>query len=88
MQGFGAGNVPLGVQDSLSRAVAEGVIVVLTSRCIEGGVWPIYGYPGGAADLKRHGVIMGGDMPAQKARILLMTALGKGFGQNRHTSPF
>lgn len=78
VQGFGAGNVPLRVQEPLSRAVKSGVVVVLTSRCIEGGVWPIYGYPGGAADLKRHGVIMGGDMSAQKARILLMAALGQG----------
>lgn len=81
VQGFGAGNVPLGVQEALAEAVGRGIVVVLTSRCIEGGVWPIYGYPGGAADLKRHGVIMGGDLPAQKARILLMAALGKGLDQ-------
>ena len=62
--------------EELDRAVAAGLPVVLTSRCIEGGVWPVYGYSGGACRLRDMGVILGGSLRAQKARILLMVALG------------
>lgn len=76
VEGFGAGNVPPGVVPALERAIAAGVPVVLTTRCPEGGVWPMYAYPGGGADLARRGVILAGRLPGPKARILLMAALG------------
>ncbi len=76
VEGFGAGNVPPGALEEIERTVAAGLPVVLTSRCIEGGVWPVYGYSGGAARLRDMGVILGGSLSAQKARILLMVALG------------
>ncbi len=77
VEGFGAGNVPPSVVDTLHNLVRDGVPIVLTSRCIQGGVWPIYGYRGGAAGLQRHGLILGGGLPGQKARIKLMVALGE-----------
>ena len=85
VEGFGAGNVPPGALDELRLCVEARLPVVLTSRCIEGGVWPVYGYRGGANDLRDMGVILGGNLRAQKARILLMLALGlaredRGFG--------
>jgi len=49
---------------------------VLTTQCPQGGVWPIYAYPGGAADLQKKGVILGGRLSGAKARIQLMVALG------------
>ena len=52
------------------------VPVAVTSRCIEGGVWPIYGYPGGGADLETRGAILCGRLDGPKARIRLMCALG------------
>lgn len=76
VEGFGAGNVPLGALEALRRTVAAGLPVVLTSRCIEGGVWPVYGYSGGANELRDMGVVLGGSLRAQKARLLLMLALG------------
>ena len=57
-----------------------GVPVVLASRCIQGGVWPIYGYPGGAAGLKDRGVILAGGLPGNKARMKLMVGLGLSLG--------
>ena len=77
VEGFGAGNVPPKVVDALEALAAEGVPVVLTSRCIQGGVWPIYGYRGGAAALQQRGLILGGGLPGPKARIKLMVALGE-----------
>ncbi len=76
VEGFGAGNVPPSVLGSLEALLGKGVPVVLASRCIQGGVWPIYGYPGGAAGLKDKGVILAGGLPGHKARIKLMVGLG------------
>lgn len=76
IEGFGAGNVPPGAVPAIQDCIAEGIPVVLATRCIEGGVWPIYGYPGGGADLLDKGVILCGRLGGPKARIRLMCALG------------
>jgi len=76
VEGFGAGNVPPDVVPGLARLIGDRVPVVLTTRCVDGGVWPMYGYPGGGAELERMGVILGGRLTAHKAQILLMAALG------------
>lgn len=77
IEGFGAGNVPPQIVAPLDRMLADGVPVVLTTQCPQGGVWPIYGYAGGGADLEKKGVILGGCLSGAKARILLMVALGE-----------
>lgn len=76
VEGFGAGNVPPGVVPGLARLIQDGISVVVTTRCVDGGVWPMYGYPGGGAELESMGVILGGRLTAHKAQILLMAALG------------
>jgi L-asparaginase len=76
IEGFGAGNVPPGIVGSLEKAVRQNVPVVLTTHCPQGGVWPMYAYPGGGADLAKRGVILGGRLSGSKARIKLMVALG------------
>jgi L-asparaginase len=78
VEGFGAGNVPPGAVAALAGAVGRGIPVVLTTRCPEGGVWPLYAYPGGGADLAKKGVILAGRLSGPKARIALMAALGAG----------
>jgi L-asparaginase len=75
-EGFGAGNVPPGLVPAVEKAAACGIPVVLTTRCPEGGVWPMCAYPGGDADLVKRGVILGGRLSGSKARILLMVTLG------------
>ena len=77
VEAFGAGNVPPPLTDILTSAVTDGIPVVLTSRCLAGGVSPIYGYPGGAVELSNRGIILGGTLSGPKARILLMLALGE-----------
>jgi L-asparaginase len=76
LEGFGAGNVPPGVVPAVERMIRAGTPVVLTSRCPEGGVWPIYAYRGGGADLAGKGVMLAGRLAGPKARIKLMVALG------------
>lgn len=78
VEGFGAGNVPPKAVPAIERAVSARIPVVLTTQCPEGGVWPIYAYPGGGEDLRSKGIIHGGRLSGAKARILLMVALGAG----------
>jgi L-asparaginase len=76
VEGFGAGNVPPGIVPALEKLISDGIPVVLTTQCPQGGVWPIYAYLGGAADLQKKGIILGGRLSGAKARIQLMVALG------------
>lgn len=76
VEAFGAGNVPPTIVSALEKCMESSIPVVLATRCIEGGVWPIYGYPGGGADLEDRGVVMCGRLGGPKARIRLMCALG------------
>lgn len=81
IEGFGAGNVPPAVVPALQRCLDAGIPVVLATRCIEGGVWPIYGYEGGGAHLAEMGVLLCDRLGGAKARIKLMCALGAGLGK-------
>ena len=72
----GAGNIPPTVLPGIKAALAARIPVVLVSRCASGRVAPVYGYDGGGQMLRELGVIFGGDLPGQKARIKLMVALG------------
>lgn len=76
VEGFGAGNVPPAIVPALVECLDQGIPVVLATRCIEGGVWPIYGYPGGGADLAQRGIILCGRLGGPKARLRLICALG------------
>ena len=78
VEATGCGNVPPAAVPGLRAALAAGVPVVLVSRCAEGRVAPAYGYEGGGQHLQELGVILGQDLPGQKARIKLMVALGAG----------
>lgn len=76
LEGFGAGNTPPGLVAGIEKCIAADIPVVLCTRCVEGGVWPIYAYPGGAANLKQKGVIIAGALSALKATLLLQMLIG------------
>lgn len=75
LEGFGLGNLPGAAVDAVERLVAQGVVVVVATRTLEGGVWPVYGGRGGGADLRRAGVVAAGELSAAKARLLLLACL-------------
>ncbi|MFN3692151.1 MAG: asparaginase [Fervidobacterium sp.] len=77
LEGFGRGNVPPQLSEIVGEIVQNGVPVVITSRCFKGRVYPIYGYTGGGADLRKKGAILSEHPIAQKARLKLMVLLGK-----------
>lgn len=78
VEAFGRGNVVETLVPSIERAIAEGIPLVLTSRCAMGRVKPIYGTGGGGRQLEELGVIFAGDLQGPKARILLLTLLSAG----------
>ncbi|MEE8144173.1 MAG: asparaginase [Kiloniellales bacterium] len=75
IEAFGRGNGPSTLTAAVRRAVDAGVIVVVTSRCPEGRVEPVYGGGGGGRDLEDAGALFAGDLKGPKARILLMVLL-------------
>ncbi|MET0553102.1 MAG: asparaginase [Vicinamibacteria bacterium] len=76
LEATGCGNVPPAVVPGIRAALSARVPVLLVSRCPEGRVAPAYGYDGGGRMLRDLGVVLCGEMPGPKARILLMVALG------------
>lgn len=72
---LGAGNVNPAMAEALAAAMDAGVVVVISTRVATGTVAPVYGYPGGGADLAEAGALFAGDLSPQKARILLMLSL-------------
>lgn len=76
VEGFGAGNVPPAVANGLIEIAKLGVPVILTTRCAHSGVYPLYAYPGGGGQLLNAGLINGYGVTADKALLLLKTALG------------
>jgi L-asparaginase len=78
LEGFGAGNAPPALVSALQRAVDQGVATILTTRCLFGGVHPVYAYAGGGAQLLQTGLINGHGLTGDKALLLLKAALGCG----------
>ena len=77
VEGFGRGNVPPAAARGMVHAIENGIPVVLTTRCPGGRVLDVYAYEGGVKKLLETGVILGGELNGQKARIKLMLALGE-----------
>lgn len=75
VEAVGAGNVNAATFNAIKYAISKNVAVIITSRVVNGRVYPIYGDQGGGATLAKNGAILDGDLDAAKARILLMLAL-------------
>jgi L-asparaginase len=87
VEGTGLGNVTGALGDAIGEAVAS-VPVVVASRCHAGPTEAVYGTPGGAVTLRRHGVTFAGDLPASKARVALVVALTAEVSTERRRSAF
>ncbi|WZL74533.1 asparaginase [Clostridiaceae bacterium 35-E11] len=75
IEAMGRGNIPPQMVEGISYALQHNVVIVMTSRCPMGRVLDTYGYEGAGRTLRNLGVILGGNLPGQKARIRLMLAL-------------
>lgn len=76
IEAFGRGNVPPEIVPEIEKFVHEKMAVVITSRCLFGQTGPVYGYPGGGADLEKAGAWFAADLSPEKARLLLSIACG------------
>lgn len=76
IEAMGRGNVPPALIKGIKQAIGKNIPVLMVSRCPTGRVLDTYGYEGGGKHLRNLGVILGGNLPGQKARIKLMLALG------------
>ena len=76
--GTGLGNTTAELGAAIESAIAEGLPIVLASRCHAGTTAGLYGGPGGGATLLDAGAIPGGDRQPWKARIELLLALSAG----------
>ncbi len=76
IESLGRGNLPPAMLPGVIRAIENNIPIVMVSRCPTGRVLDTYGYEGGGRNLREMGVIFGGNLPGQKARIKLMLILG------------
>jgi L-asparaginase len=79
IEALGRGNVTVAALPGIERAIGKGLPIVISSRCPRGRVLDTYAYEGAGKQLKKMGAILGGMLPAHKARIKLMLALGAGW---------
>lgn len=75
IEAMGRGNVPPAMMGGIKRAIEAGIKVIIVSRCPMGRVLDSYGYEGGGKTLRNLGVIFGGSLNGQKARMKLALAL-------------
>jgi len=76
IQALGIGNVNIPLYEGIREAREKGVPVVISTRTHEGRVRPKYGFKGGSKTLADLGCVFANDLSPQKARVLLMLALG------------
>lgn len=74
--GTGVGNANEAFDIAIKEATQKGIVVVMTSRVPNGPAFPWYTEAGGGGNLASYGVVFADNLSPQKARILLMLALG------------
>ena len=78
----GAGNTAATLLAAAERAMADGVTVVVTTRCPAGAASGAYAFPGGGATWLRAGALPAGHLGGPKARIALALGLGAGLDRD------
>lgn len=78
LEALGGGRVPPWWMPGVREAIAEGLVVVIASRCVAGRVGDRYGYAGSCRELEAAGAIPANGLSGVKARLKLMVALGAG----------
>lgn len=74
IEGVGLGNVNEDFYNAIEDLIKNNIKVIITTRCINGKIVPVYAYKGGAASLIEKGVKFS-SLSSPKARLLLMTIL-------------
>ncbi|WP_077213824.1 asparaginase [Bacillus dakarensis] len=77
IEALGQGNLPPATIPGIKSLIANGIPIVLVSRCFNGFVQDTYAYEGGGKKLKDCGVIFSNGLNGQKARLKLLITLAK-----------
>lgn len=78
IEALGAGNIPPLAVPEVKKLIAQGIPVILVSRCFNGIAEPVYAYDGGGDQLQNAGVMFVKELNAPKARLKLLIALNAG----------
>ena len=81
LAGFGAGNIPPSWIQYLKPLIKNDTAVVITTRCRRGHTNTLYGYEGSARRLLEMGVMDGGGLRPEQARLRLAVGLGANFSR-------
>lgn len=76
IESFGGGRVPPWWLEAIQEAIAQGVAVVIATRCPAGPIYDPYTFAGAYHDLLRVGCLFADGLNGPKARLRLMAALG------------
>ncbi|MGQ9493822.1 MAG: asparaginase [Anaerolineae bacterium] len=76
IESFGGGRVPPWWLEAIQEAIAQGVTVMIVTRCMSGPVYDRYTYTGAYHDLQRIGCLFADNLNGPKARLRLMATLG------------
>jgi L-asparaginase len=76
IEAFGGGRVPPWWLEAIQEALAQGVAVMITTRCVSGPIYDRYTYTGAYHDLQRLGCLFADGLNGPKARLRLMALLG------------
>lgn len=74
----GAGNLPPGQAAAARRLIGSGKLVVIATRAPDARVAPLYGYPGGSAQLAEAGAVLASGISPHRARLLLTLGIAQG----------
>jgi L-asparaginase len=82
VEATGAGNTAASVVEAAGRAIEQGIVVALATRCPAGAASDAYAFPGGGATWVRAGALLTGHLSGPKARIALAAGLGAGMDRD------
>jgi L-asparaginase len=77
ISGLGLAGIPAAMFDAVEEARTKGIPVVVGTRVPTGRVFPLSASKGSALSLEAIGCVLSDNLSPQKARILLMLALGQ-----------
>jgi L-asparaginase len=83
VEAAGAGNTSASLVEAAARAMGQGIVVALATRCPAGAASDAYAFPGGGATWVRAGALLTGHLSGPKARIALAAGLGAALDRDR-----
>ncbi len=82
VEATGAGNTSAALLEAATRSMAQGSVVVLTTRCPAGAASGAYAFQGAGATWVRAGALLAGHLGGPKARVALAVGLGAGLDRD------